>query len=375
MNTQLIKKYWIGVLTLSMIAISSWIASADEGKSQTMQPSANWQYQMKQEVSVTSFFRTDLTDTEKLEIKTIIDSLGTSLKWILSDSTITVDAKLASVKDINEKQKQSLLQYVDTAKVESFKSFMDSRVDNLAKMLQNQNMKWSMWVNPSDKYKNQNWMKMGEMKDMKDMKWQHWEMDMFKFFRTDLTTDEKASLAQTLEAMKIAMKTVMEDTSLTETQKQESCKTLSTKYTEALLPYVDSTKVDEFKKFSENMHSNMSMNGKGKMMEMSESERSMDNGIKMWEIKKEMAMPMVTKPKFTLLTVGTIKSLDKKIDPIDDSKKETFLKAVISKVDTLLTTSTWKRKMLLEELNVYLKGKLADITPTEDTNLINEIVQ
>lgn len=375
MNKQLIQKYWMGILTLSVIALSTWIASADEGKMQTMQSPANWQSQMRQEISVTSFFRTDLTETEKWEIKTIMDSMGSSLKVILSDSTTTVDAKLASVKDLNEKQKQSLLQYVDTAKLDSFKIFMDSRIDNLAKALQNQNMKWQMWVNPSDKYTNQNGMKMGEMKDMKWMNKWNWEMDMFKFFRTDLTSDEKASLAQTLDAMKTDMKTIMDNTSLTDSQKQDACKTLSIKYTEALLAYVDSTKVEEFKKFFETMHSNMHMQWKGNMMDMTGSWKSTDNGMKMWEMKREMAMPMVNKPKFTLLTAGTVKSLDKKIDAIDDSKKETFLKAVISKVDALLTSSTGKRKMLLEELNVYLKGKLSDITPTEDTNLINDIVQ
>jgi hypothetical protein len=198
------------------------------------------------------------------------------------------------------------------------------------------------------------------------------QMPMLKFIRTDLTDTEKSELKQITDTMKSDMDIVMSDSSNSDADKKTICDDLFSKYIDHITPYVDSTKIDEFKKSMTETHNSM-MNNKHKAggeMRDAKSDIGKTNLPKVvQEVKTEV------KQQFKLLSAKTIDMLDSKIDPIAADKKEAFLNKIISKVQVMVDSSTGKKKDILSELATYLQNKLDAITVVDDTSLLNEIIQ
>lgn len=179
-----------------------------------------------------------------------------------------------------------------------------------------------------------------------------------QFFKKDMSQEEKDALKLIIDSYIISLKEIWpkssswtsNPTNEEVTAMKEKIATFNKDFVEKITPYIDSIKLEEFKKFAEiNWDRPFIINPEDKKPEPRGQEKP-----------KEMI-------KKSLLSQKTRDLINKKIDSISSDKKETYLNKLISKIDTLVEkTKNDKIKGMLLELKMLLKTKLENLSQDQE---------
>lgn len=128
--------------------------SSTDKKVENMQMQGKWNWdKMKdhkdKELKLPSFFKDDLTVTEKDSLKQIMDQLHIDIKGIIKNTSLTVEDKVTKVTNIHDSVVTSLTSYIKPDQLEAFKKMHTEMLDSMITMIKSgktglDNMKDSM---------------------------------------------------------------------------------------------------------------------------------------------------------------------------------------------------------------------------------------
>lgn len=228
---------------------------------------------------------------------------------------------------------------------------------------------------------------MGSGMEMK--KW--WQIMIEKYFKTDLTDADKAAIATIKSNNEVAMKALMEtmkptnNSWATQTDMQTKMADMITKmkalhedFVNALLPYIATDKVDEFKTAMTKMEDNMwKMQSQNKWWERGKRKEG-NTETNSWQTNDKYNRQGKNPQNTVTLPASINTAIDAKLAAITtDAEKLAWLNAVNTKIDILLTKSlSAKSVALLNALKWLINDKIDVINWTGvDSNSILNILQ
>ena len=232
------------------------------------------------------------------------------------------------------------------------------------------NINVNYWkINASYKEMNQN-----KQEIKQNVQWfKQKEWNLYHFFRTDLTEDEKTLLRDIQNNHMKAIKEISTIIWVTNDEKVAKIKALQEQHINDLLPFVISWKETAFKEWLQWKHNVMEQNNTIK-----KENKEIKNDIKdikkdMKEVKKEVKQE---NKKFRILTSATLNNLNKKLDSLPEDKKEALFTTLISRIDTLISwTDNATKKAILEDLKLVISEKLKALqTNNIQIDILNEVL-
>lgn len=252
----------------------------------------------------------------------------------------------------------------------------ESKYMNMPNVHNYKKMSWS-WMIHSGPWMNNygSWMK-----DMKN----NGQVMIEKYLKSDLTDVDKAAIATiksnhetAMKALRESMKSINNSGATQEEMKTRmeemnvKMKALHEEFVNALLPYIATDKVEEFKAIMAKMPvmAGWVMNGQKNWM---------DNGNQYWKDKKEdkqNIQNLKNQQVKIALPDSVVKALDKKIATFSTTdEKVTWLTSINLKIDTLLTkTLSEKSKNLLNALKNLINDRIETVSWTwiNEDSIIN----